>query len=232
MNANALARNYGQLTPEERFRLILAASARGDDTERDRLAGGAGRIALSMSDHAPFVLAFHDMAASTFMELVDDAGRYFDAWARIEAAKLFEYEDDQAEGDDPMSESAEADTTEEAQEAAAEAGPQLPTHERLLDLALGAGFVLRAKADGWKLFCERMTLPPLLLWQDFPGLDRLTRALTLAERAAFTAEGFLRWMNCIRPKGEPERTEIHLTPARLADATAEAFRALVQYWSG
>jgi len=31
MNANAVAKHYGILTPEERFRLILAASGRGDE---------------------------------------------------------------------------------------------------------------------------------------------------------------------------------------------------------
>ena len=37
MKANALARHYGNLTAEERFRLILAAGARGDKAEEDRL---------------------------------------------------------------------------------------------------------------------------------------------------------------------------------------------------
>jgi hypothetical protein len=36
---------------------------------------------------------------------------------------------------------------------------------RCLDIALAAGFVLRAKADGWKLFCERLTVPPFALWE-------------------------------------------------------------------
>ncbi len=47
MNANAVARHYALLTPEERFQLILAAGARGDDAEQDRLirAGGGSRTA-------------------------------------------------------------------------------------------------------------------------------------------------------------------------------------------
>ena len=32
MNANAVAKHYGSLTPEERFSLILAAGARGDES--------------------------------------------------------------------------------------------------------------------------------------------------------------------------------------------------------
>lgn len=34
MNANAVAKHYAILTAEERFRLILAASGRGDAAER------------------------------------------------------------------------------------------------------------------------------------------------------------------------------------------------------
>ena len=44
MNANAIAKNYSRLTPEERFHLILAASGRGDEAERDRLLHARMRI--------------------------------------------------------------------------------------------------------------------------------------------------------------------------------------------
>ena len=47
MKVPPLAKNYSLLTPEERFRLILAASGRGDVAERAQL-GNAGRgITLS-----------------------------------------------------------------------------------------------------------------------------------------------------------------------------------------
>ena len=37
MNTNGLARLYDRLTPRERLPLIMAASARGDEMERERL---------------------------------------------------------------------------------------------------------------------------------------------------------------------------------------------------
>ena len=52
MNANAVARHYGKLTPEERFALILAAGGR-EEAKQDRLINAGGRITLSMPDHAP-----------------------------------------------------------------------------------------------------------------------------------------------------------------------------------
>ena len=44
-DTKALARHYDNLTPQGRFRLILAAGSRGDQAERDRLVIGAARDA-------------------------------------------------------------------------------------------------------------------------------------------------------------------------------------------
>jgi hypothetical protein len=107
-----------------------------------------------------------------------------------------------------------------------------PAWQRYLDLALAAGFMLRTKAGGWKLFCERMTVPPFAVWEGLPGLDRLQRALQLAEKTAFGNEGFLRWLNAIRPAGEPERAEVPLTVEGMAAAAEELFRQSVQWWGG
>ena len=113
-----------------------------------------------------------------------------------------------------------------------EAPSERPRWQRFLDMALAAGFVLRTKAEGWKLFCERMTVPPFALWENLPGFDRLQRALKLAERAAFAPEGFLRWLNDIRPAGEAKRTEVPLTVEGVAAATEELFRKRVKWWGG
>jgi hypothetical protein len=74
MNAKAIARYYSSaLTPEERFRLILAASERGDESERTRLVSTAPRITLTMPDHSPFAHAFHELSLLIFVELLDTA---------------------------------------------------------------------------------------------------------------------------------------------------------------
>jgi hypothetical protein len=62
VNANAVARHYSNLTAEERFRLILAAGASGDEAERDRLVSAGQRITLSVQDHAPYAHAFDELA--------------------------------------------------------------------------------------------------------------------------------------------------------------------------
>ena len=92
--------------------------------------------------------------------------------------------------------------------------------------------MLRTKANGWKLFCERLNVPPFLLWEAFPGFDRVQRALARTEKAAFVPEGFLRWLNHVRPKGEPALTAVPLTVEGVAAANEEAFRKRVEWWGG
>jgi hypothetical protein len=236
MNASAVARHYGNLTAEERFRLILAASGRGDEAERDRLGHAGGRITLSMPDHSPYAHAFSELAHLTFIELLEEAARYRDVQVGAdEAFDLPGEEDDegeQEEGED------EAEGSEDSAEAQAEEVPAggdwstKPLWQSSLELVDAAGFVLRTKAGGWKLFCERMNVPPFLLWKALPGFDRLQSALTLTEKAAFTSEGFLPWLNRIRPAGKPELIEVPLTVERVARQTEEMFRERVKWWGG
>jgi hypothetical protein len=237
MNADALAKHYGNLTPEERFRLILAAGGRGDKAEQDRLVSSGQRIPLSVQDHAPYAHAFDEVALLIFLELLEEAARYLDTFARSDVADDLGGDDeaadggeaDEAEGDSGEDEPSEAKA---AAESATEDAGKPPLWQRYLDLALAAGFVMRTKAEGWKRFCERLAVPPFALWESLPGFDRLQRALKLAEEAAFFPEGLLRWLNTIRPAGAPELAEVPLTVEGIATATEEFFRQRVQWWGG
>lgn len=228
MNATAVTKHYGSLTPEERFRLILAASGRGDEAERDRLGHAGGRITLSMPDHAPYAQAFNDVSLLTFMELLDEAASYQEAFAVADNTRnTFDIDETEEE----------SDNTSEGTDAPADEGPEQedskePVCVRALDVALAAGYMLRTKANGWKLFCERLNVPSILLWEAFPGFDRVQRALALTDRVAFVPEGFLRWLNRVRRKGEPALTVVPLTVEGVADANEEAYRKRVVWWGG
>ena len=99
-------------------------------------------------------------------------------------------------------------------------------------LMLASGYLLRSTAEGWKLFCARLNVPPFLHWEMLPGFERLQRALTLTERVAFVPEGFLRWLNRIRPKGEPELTELPITAEAVAKANDRALQERIRWWGG
>jgi hypothetical protein len=219
MNPNALAKHYPQLTPKERFRLILAASGRGDEAERDRLENAGGSITLTTQDHAPYARAFDELALLVFIELLEDAARFLEWMDRADPLP-----------DDDGEEFAEESDAEGGE--AAEDRRGKPAWERRLNLAYAAGFVLRTKAEGWKLFCERMAVPHLLLWEEFPGFDRVRRALDLAGLASFAPEDFLRWMNAVRPTGKKVLVEKPLTVEGVADETEKMFRSRVEWWGG
>jgi hypothetical protein len=150
MNANAVARHYDRLTAEERFRLILAAGARGDEAEATRLLNSAGTATFSTADHAPFARAFDELATLVFLELLEEAARYHDALTRADET-LDLFGGDEAEGGSAAGEGQDAKA---AGPAEGEAGVR-PLWQRSLDLALAAGFLLRTKAKGWKVFCEQ-----------------------------------------------------------------------------
>ena len=62
MNTKQLLANYHLLGAEERFRLILAASGRDDEAERDRLVKTGKPQSLAMGDHWPYAQAFSEIA--------------------------------------------------------------------------------------------------------------------------------------------------------------------------
>lgn len=236
MKGKALARKYVKLTAEERFRLIVAASARGDKVERERLMNAGERHVLALKDHVPYSLAFDELSQLIFIELLEEAARYLEALDHADHVHDL-FGDDEEEGTDEVEEEGKTVDKEGADAKvpaeAAEAGDgERPILQRYLDMALAAGFALRTKAEGWKLFCQRMTIPPFAVWEGLPGFDRLQRALNLSETAAFEAGGFLRWLNDIRPAGEPQRLKVPLTVEGLADATEELFRQRVEWWGG
>jgi hypothetical protein len=223
MNLNAVAKHYDRLTPDERFRLILAAHSRGDKAEQDRLIAGGKRISINMLDHAPHALSFDQLAIPTFIELLEAAANYFDAFYLVSEA---------ANGCD--TDEAEAEPTLEDGEGAEESDfDEDPGRDRTLDLALAQGFLLKTRAHGWKLFCERLNVPPFVVWSILPGFSRLQRALKLAEQAAFVPEGMQRWLNAVRPAGKPEVTESDLPSAEaIADELEALFRQRVKWWEG
>ena len=244
MNANTLAKHYSLLTPEERFRLVLVASERNDEAEKERLVRYGKQITRTMSDHSPYAYAFYELAILTFIELLTEAADYLDTFIKIdddsdgsgdeqEQAEEDEADGDETDGDVPEGDEVEDEADEMADAESAEDDDSEPSlWQRSFDLTMAAGFVFRVKVEGWKLFCERMSVPPFLLWKNLPGFERLQRALTLSERVAYVPEGFVRWLNRYRLKGTAKVTEVSLTAERVAAATEKGYREDVKWHGG
>jgi hypothetical protein len=217
MNASGLAKAYDRLTAAKRFALILAAGARGDEPEQALLAGGAGELTLTCADYAPWAQAFDELALLEFIEVAEEAARFHDLWLR--AADIDDWECD----DEVLSPGRTADQV---------ANPARPA-QRHWDLVAAAGYVLRARAEGWQRFCQQRAVPPFALWEGLPGYNRLQAALAPADEKAFGVEEMVRFLNRVRPAGAPEATAAAvMTPASLAAGLEAMFRRRVGWWSG
>ncbi len=231
MSEGSLAKMYGSLTAEERFRLIMAASGRGDEAEAQRLAMAGEQVTFRTAAHAPYAFAFNEVSELTLLELVDTAASYQEALLHLHSDEDEADDAEEANLDhEPEEDTAEEGSGEECNEEF-ELDWNRPGGPRWLGAALGMGFMLKTKADGWKLFCERMGIPPFLLWKGLPGFDRLQRALKGAERAAFTPKGMIRFLNSIRPEGEPEVDPARLiTVEKCADEAEATYRKRAEWW--
>jgi hypothetical protein len=76
-----------------------------------------------------------------------------------------------------------------------------------------------------------MGISPFGLWNYLPGFERLQCELNIVEGtpdqpgSAYTPKGVVRWLNTIRPSGDPEVTEGNImTAERCADSLDAAFR--------
>jgi hypothetical protein len=247
MNAKTIAKNYAFLTPEERFRLILAAGARSDETEQERLRQAGQRITLSMSDHAPWAHAFDELALLVFLEILEEAAKHHDAFERwCDAGEVWNNEggtdadqvdedEDAAAAEDPDSMPAEPDCRSITSANSDDDGVQA----RTLNHYLAQGFILRTKLWGWKVLCRRLSVPAFAVWQLLPGFDRLQHAMQLLEdnefrlAPVFQPEGRLRWLSRIRPEGAAEPSmENLISPERFADDLEKVFRRRVEWWGG
>ena len=96
-------------------------------------------------------------------------------------------------------------------------------------MVLAGGCLFREKVRGWALFCESLNVSPFSLWKGLPGFDRLQDALQLAEQAAFAPEGMVRWLDDVRPEGEPAEAAT-ATPEMVAAGLERLFRVRVAWW--
>jgi hypothetical protein len=86
MNTKTLAREYGNLTPQERLPLIVAASLRGDEAERGRLMRSAPTACYKLPDYYGLAKGVERLALLHLLELLDLAALHWHCSDRLDAA--------------------------------------------------------------------------------------------------------------------------------------------------
>lgn len=164
MNTNGLAKLYEHLTPKERLPLIIAASARGDEVERDRLAHSAPREGFRLPDYHGLSEGMELVSLFHLLELLDAAALYWQT-----GGMLAEWEVLTEEGEDKPP-------------------------KRLRATVGVFAYVFTTKLDGWRRFCSEFKVDPDLLMSELPGYDTVKRTEEAARIAACTPEEATAWM--------------------------------------
>jgi hypothetical protein len=85
MNSNALAKLYDRLTPYERLPLIVAASLRGDEAERDRLANSAPKLLYKVRDYYWLASELRSLMLVHLAQMLDLSSLYWRASGMLES---------------------------------------------------------------------------------------------------------------------------------------------------
>lgn len=166
MNTNGLAKLYYRLTPKERLPLILAASARGDEAERNRLAHSAPKEAFGLPDYHGRAEGMQLVSLLHMLELLDAAALYLQASGMLAEWAAF------------------AALTKEEEDA--------PT-KRLRATVKTFAYLFMVKVEGWKRFFSEFNVDPDLLMKDLPGFATVQSTEEAARLTAFTPDEATAW---------------------------------------
>ncbi len=80
MNTHGLSQLYDQLTPSERLPLIMAAAARDDEAEKQRLSAAAPEVSFRVPNYYPLAKALSEAVDYHLLTLLDLAAQFWQWW--------------------------------------------------------------------------------------------------------------------------------------------------------
>jgi hypothetical protein len=163
VNTNTLAKLYDRLSPRERLPLILAASLRGDEPEKERLARTAPRALYRLPDYHGLS---EGLLLTAMLHVVQTLS--LGVWFWRASTALAEAGFDKSKRG-------------RGQE------------RRRGDALRLAGYLITVEVDGWALFCERLRIEPNGLLRDLPDWGQLKAIEGEARPVAFTAGEAAAW---------------------------------------
>ena len=203
MNTDHPARYYEVLTPWERLPLIVAASARADEVEKDRLARSAPKIGFRIPDYWGLSEGLDELVKLYLLGQLDLAALYWRMTGLLA----------QEPWDRPSRQERRRDER----------------RWRLLKM-LAYRYVVRA--DGWRLLCAELPIDPEVLLKELPGYDTLQQMEQVARLIAFSAEEALAFLRAeaeaARPAEEGARAVRREYRIDTAADVARSMRAFLQ----
>jgi hypothetical protein len=206
MNIRHLTNLYDRLTPRERLPLVLAAGARGDEAEQERLSGSAPRARFEVPDYYNLAQALRKAGDFHLLTLLDLAASFWQWWGLW---MLHGVRNESAEGIKKRQ--------------GPKARPEKARETRAGGIACYYAARFVAHVDGWQQFCSELHVDPEVQLNFMPGWDTITRTLEQARPLAFSPEEAARFvlLETVSPEGDAslERGPVPVeTAAELAAA--------------
>jgi hypothetical protein len=179
MNTDPLARHYEVLTPWERLPLLVAASARGDAVEEDRLARAAPTNGFRVPDYWGLAEGLDDLVKLYLLKQLDLAAFYWRFAGLLERHSW----------DHPSRQERQRD-------------------ERRWQLLKLLAYRYVVRADGWRLLCAELHLDPEVLLKELPGYEAVQQMEQAARLIAFSAEEALAFLRADAEANRPAEDNI------------------------
>jgi hypothetical protein len=171
MNLYHLAKFYDRLTPLERLPLIIAAGARGDKVEQERLNASAPKQTFEVPHHLGLTRALRQAVDFHAVTLLDLAANFWQWWGLWMIHALRERGAGGANrGSDHKAKTDKASET------------------RAGGLACYYASRFVAHVDGWKQFCRELHLDPEVQLRFMPGWDIIQRTEAQTRELALSPE--------------------------------------------
>jgi hypothetical protein len=207
MNLTNLTRNYDLLSPWERVPLIMAADARGDDGERERLAGSAPkRATFVFPDHWGLVHGLDQLAVVHVLSQLDMATLYWRmSLVMAEPPFLRRKEDRERE-------------------------------KRWWNMLRMIAYRTVTRAEAWKLLAAELQIDPDQPLRDVPGYENMRMAEETMRYTAYSREEAIEYMGDMARQQEPaadtESRAIHVeSAAEVAALMREYLEQSLKEWT-
>ena len=218
MNSNNLTKLYDQLTARERLSLLVAASARGDAVDRQRLHGSAPRLRLEAPHHYGLGTALIEAADFHLLSLLELAASYWQWWG------LWGWHGQRRQSKTVQVPGGAGDAVD---------APARDTEGfRLYCMVRYQAFLFLTHVEGWKQFCCEMSIDPVMLLECLPGWDMVIRTEAQAREQAFTPEDAAMFLLSETPLAEePAAEEFELPQVLTVEGLAQDWHTFLDRWA-
>jgi hypothetical protein len=213
MDTACLARHYDHLTPPERVPLIIAATLRGDDVERERLIDTAPVETFGLPDYQGHAFALSEAGKFYRMEQLELVAQYWHCMMEVAAS---------------------ANAKRSARRAAAtdspDKGPPFEKSNVWIYGALCTAYRYRRNREGWEIFCRGMSIDPDTHIAPLIGSAEIERIEAEMPESDLSTDELVELAAALKIPGPPAQPFEAITAEEIAERWRKFVDRIVREW--